>query len=126
MNTTKLYYKKYTIWEQKHPIFLLQKENYQKVVLISLIVLLHNASTLQTYYVTKNQNVPIVTLVQNALSQVQRILHQCNNWYIFICEKNMQNALIWYKHQNVPIVTLVQNALSLYNAKCNNIIKSEN
>ena len=29
--------------------------------------LIHNASTLPTHYVTKNQNVPIVTLVQNAL-----------------------------------------------------------
>ena len=91
--------------------------------------------------IVKNQNVPFVTLVQIALLLIQRILHQCNNWYnlIFfvtkcvgnvdafcIRKKLMQNALIWYIHQNVPIVTLVQNALSLYNAKCNNVIKSEN
>ena len=44
---------------------------------------MQNASTLPTHFVTqKNQNVPIVTLVQNALYQGQHILHQCNNWYI--------------------------------------------
>ena len=48
--------------------------------------------------------------------QCRRILHK----------KLMQNALIWYIHQHVPIVTLVQNAFSLYNAKCDNVIKSEN
>ena len=32
----------------------------------------------------KNQNLPIVTLVQNALLLIQRILHQCNHWYILI------------------------------------------
>ena len=127
-------------------------QTYHSMPLLSLNTLLHNASTLPTHYETKNQNVPIVTLVQHALYQRQRILHQCSNWYILIfcykmrwqCQrilhqkklmqnqrilhqkKLMQNALIWYIHQNVPIVTLVQNALSLYNAKCNNVIKSEN
>ena len=40
--------------------------------------LMQNASTLSTHFVTKNQNVTIVTLVQNALL-LQRILHQCYN-----------------------------------------------
>ena len=56
--------------------------------------------------------------VTKCVGKVSGILHQK--------KKLMQNALIWYIHQNVPIVTLVQNALSLYNAKCNNVIKSEN
>ena len=76
--------------------------------------------------IVKNQNLPIVTLVQNALLLIQRILHQYNNLCILIfvtkcvgnvdasCIKNLiQNALIWYIHQNVPIVTLLQNALYL-------------
>ena len=39
---------------------------------------------LHHFVLQKNQNVPIVTLVQNALYLGQRILHQCNNWYILI------------------------------------------
>ena len=94
----------------------------------------HFAPMLQLAIV-KNQNLPIVTLVQNALLLIQRILHQYNNLYnLIFCYKMrwqcrrilhqkrlMQNALIWYIHQNVPIVTLVQNALSLYNAFCTNV-----
>ena len=34
--------------------------------------------------IVKNQNLPIVTLVQNALLLIQRILHQYNNLYILI------------------------------------------
>ena len=37
-----------------------------------------------SFFFFTNQNVPIVTLVQNALYLGQRILHQCNNWYILI------------------------------------------
>ena len=105
----------------------------------------HFAPMLQLAIV-KNQNLAIVTLVQNALLLIQRILHQYNNLYILIFllqnalemsthfaskQKLMQNALIWYIHQNVPIVTLVQNALSLYNAFCTNetigkIVKNQN
>ena len=84
----------------------------------------HFAPMLQLAIV-KNQNLPIVTLVQNVLLLIQRILHQYNNLNILIFfllqnalemsthfaskKKLMQNALIWYIHQNVPIVTLVQN-----------------
>ena len=43
----------------------------------------HFAPMLQMAIV-KNQNLPIVTLVQNALLLIQRILHQYNNLYILI------------------------------------------
>ena len=71
-------------------------QTYHSMPLLSFITLLHNASTLPTHYETKNQNVPIVTLVQNALYQGQRILHQCSNWYILIFL--LQNALAMSTH----------------------------
>ena len=82
MNTTKVYFKQNILFGTKSIQYFCFKKKVINNELISLIALLHNASTLPTHYVTKNQN--------------------------------------------VPIVTLVQNALSLYNAKCNNVIKSEN
>ena len=84
MNTAKVYFKQNMLFGTKS----IQKFCFKKKIinnwwaLISFITLLHNASTLPKHYVTKNQN--------------------------------------------VTIVTLLQNALSLYNAKCNNVIKSEN
>ena len=74
MNTTKVYFKQNILFGTKSIQYFCFKK---KIInngraLISFITLLHNASTLPTHYVTKNQNVTIVTLLQNALSLIQR------------------------------------------------------
>ena len=82
MNTTMVYFKQNILFGTKTSNIFDSRRKLSIMGTDQFDSMLHNASTLPTHYVTKNQN--------------------------------------------VPIVTLVQNALSLYNAKCNNVIKSEN
>ena len=82
MNTTKVYFTQKILFGTKSSNIFASRRKLSIMGTDQFYNLLHNASTLPTHYVTKNQN--------------------------------------------VPIVTLVQNEVSLYNAKCNKVIKSEN
>ena len=63
---------------------------YRDSAFCTNVTLVHfDVCTISTHFASffctnENENVPIVTLVQNALYLGQRILHQCNNWYILI------------------------------------------